>query len=118
MRMTEIVALSLLAACGAEQAPVIASEGTELIPATREETRGKHLFFKFCYQCHPGGSQGLGPALDDKSIAESAIRTQIRVGVGSMPAFGKDWLSDDQVAEIAQYVTTLHKDSIARTAYR
>jgi len=116
MRMTELWVALVLASCAAEQqvAPAVPA----VIPATRDETRGKHLFLKFCYQCHPGGSQGLGPALDDKPIAESAIRTQIRAGVGSMPAFGEDWLSDDQVAEIAEYVTTLQKATPARTAYR
>jgi mono/diheme cytochrome c family protein len=116
MRMTEVWVALVLASCGAEQQ--VATEAPAVIPATRDETHGKHLFLKFCYQCHPGGSQGLGPALDDKPLAEAAIRTQIRVGVGSMPAFDKDWLSDDQVAEIAQYVTTLQKTSPARTAYR
>ena len=116
MRMTEVVCVLLLAACGAEQR--IEPEAPEVIPATRDETRGKHLFQKFCYQCHPGGSQGLGPALDDKPLAEAAIRTQIRVGAGSMPSFNEEWLTDDQVAEIAEYVTTLHDASIARTAYR
>lgn len=116
MRMTEVACVLLLAACGGEQR--IEAEAPDVIPATRDETHGKHLFQKFCYQCHPGGSQGLGPALDDRPLAEAAVRTQIRVGVGSMPSFDEDWLSDDQVAEIAEYVTTLHKASIARTAYR
>jgi mono/diheme cytochrome c family protein len=35
-----------------------------------------------------------------------------------MPAFPEDWLTDDQVAQIAEYVTTLHKSSPARTAFR
>ncbi len=116
MRRTEIVIALALAACGAEQR--IEPEAPEVIPATRDETRGKHLFLKFCYQCHPGGNQGLGPTLVDRPLAEAAIRTQIRTGVGSMPSFGKDWLSDDQVAEIAEYVTTLHRATPARTAFR
>lgn len=116
MRTTEILIALALAACGAEQR--IEPGTPEVIPATRDETHGKHLFLKFCYQCHPGGSQGLGPALNDKPLAEAAIRTQIRAGVGAMPSFGKDWLSDDQVAEIAEYVTTLQKTTPARTAYR
>jgi len=116
MRTTEILIALALAACSAEQR--IEPTGPAVIPATRDETRGKHLFLKFCYQCHPGGSQGLGPALDDRPIAEAAIRTQIRAGTGSMPSFGKDWLTDDQVAEIAEYVTTLQKATPARTAYR
>lgn len=78
-------------------------EAAALIPATRGEVHGKRLFQRFCYQCHPG----LGPTLAEKALAATAIRTQIRRGTGAMPAFGKDWLSDRQVEEIAEYVTTL-----------
>ena len=115
MWTSELVIAVVLAGCGAEQRGE--PEAPEVIPATREETRGRHLFQKYCYQCHPGGSQGVGPALNDKPLPAAAIRTQIRAGVGSMPSFGDDWLSDDQVAEIADYVTTLHHTP-ARTAFR
>jgi mono/diheme cytochrome c family protein len=117
MRISDVVAVLLLAACGAPQEAIV-PETQEVIPATRDETHGKHLFLRFCYQCHPGGSQGLGPALDDRPITKATIRAQIRAGTGKMPAFNDEWLTDDQVAEIAEYVTTLHRDSIARTAYR
>jgi mono/diheme cytochrome c family protein len=115
MRRTELLVIALLAACGAEHRGE--PEAAEVIPATRGELHGKRLFQKFCYQCHPGGSQGLGPALNDKPLPAAAIRTQIRVGVGAMPSFGKDWLTDKQVAEIADYVTTLRHEP-ARTAAR
>ncbi len=117
MRTSELLIALALASCGAAEERFVA-EAPEVIPATRDETHGKHLFQKFCYQCHPGGSQGLGPALNDRPIAEAAIRTQIRTGASSMPSFGTEWLSDDQVAEIAEYVTTLQKSTLARTAYR
>jgi mono/diheme cytochrome c family protein len=114
MRVIEL-ALLLLVACGAEHRGE--PEAADVIPASRDELRGKRLFQRFCYQCHPGGSQGLGPALNDKPLPAAAIRTQIRAGVGAMPSFGTDWLSDDQVAQIADYVTTLHA-APSRTALR
>jgi mono/diheme cytochrome c family protein len=113
--MTELALVCLVVACGAEHRGE--PQSAEVIPATRSELHGKRLFQKFCYQCHPGGSQGLGPALNDKPLPAAAIRTQIRAGVGAMPSFGKDWLTDQQVAEIADYVTTLHH-APARTARR
>lgn len=117
MRVTEL-AVVVLAACGAGHRSEPQMMAADIaIPQTRQEVHGKHLFQKFCYQCHPGGSEGLGPALADKLLAAGAIRTQIRAGTGAMPAFGKDWLTDKQVAEIADYVTTLEHGP-ARTAVR
>ena len=66
--------------------------------------RGAALFQKLCYQCHPAGNSGLGPALNDKPLPEAAIRTQIREGVGAMPSFGADQLTDEEVDAIADYV--------------
>ena len=43
-----------------------------------KETRGKELFGKFCYKCHPNGATGLGPAINDKPLPEFALETQIR----------------------------------------
>jgi mono/diheme cytochrome c family protein len=78
-------------------------------PQTAEVARGQELFRKFCYQCHPHGAGGLGPVLNDKPLPEIAIRTQIRKGVGAMPAFGDEWLTDDEVAAIAEYVQALRE---------
>jgi mono/diheme cytochrome c family protein len=79
----------------------------ELRPATAEVARGAQLFRKFCYQCHPNGGGGLGPALNNKPLPELAIRKQIRNGVGAMPAFDESWLSDAEVAAISEYVEEL-----------
>src|SRR5690348_213165 len=90
----------VIAACGAEHRGE--PSGSELVPPTLTLAEGEHLFHKFCYQCHPGGMSGLGPAINDKPLPALAIRTQIRVGAGAMPSFGPDWLSDHQVDEIVR----------------
>jgi mono/diheme cytochrome c family protein len=81
--------------------------GPRVVPDTVAEARGARLFSRNCYQCHPGGGSGLGPALNNKPLPEVAIRTQIREGVGAMPAFDGDMLTDDEVAAIAKYVQEL-----------
>jgi mono/diheme cytochrome c family protein len=79
------------------------------IRAVTGETRGKTLFGKFCYKCHPNGTTGLGPAINNKPLPEIAIETQIRKGVGDMPSFDHSMLSDADVRAIADYVTELRQ---------
>ena len=108
-RCVEVVAILVAAAagagCGAEHRGE--PEGPRVRPDNRTEARGEKLFFRFCYQCHPGGAAGLGPALNDKPLPELAIKTQIRKGVGAMPAFSDQLLSDADVDAIAAYVQEL-----------
>jgi mono/diheme cytochrome c family protein len=102
----KLVALAVVAtACGKTQRGGPRQPEPQL--AGREH-RGAHLFRKFCYQCHPGGAGGLGPSLNEKPLPQLAIRTQIREGVGAMPSFDSKWLTDDEVAAIADYVAALH----------
>lgn len=100
-----VAALGVTAACGRTHRGE--PKAPEMQPKTAEVARGEALFRKFCYQCHPGGAGGLGPALNDKPLPEVAIRTQIRKGVGAMPSFDNSWLDDDEVAAIAEYVQAL-----------
>ncbi|HEU0035537.1 MAG TPA: cytochrome c [Kofleriaceae bacterium] len=112
MLRASLVIVAVLAACGRQHR----GEPTapELRPRTAEVSAGQKLFRKFCYQCHPGGSAGIGPALNNKPLPEFAIRTQIRKGVGAMPAFPDDWLDDSEVAAIAEYVQALRASPKSR----
>ena len=113
MRAASMIILALLA-CGpkhrgAPHGPPIRSVITE--------HRGKTLFQKFCYKCHPNGHTGLGPAINDKPLPEFAIKTQIRTGVGAMPSFDHSLLSDADVDAIADYLQQL-RDAPAAYAER
>lgn len=110
------LALALAAACGRQHRGE--PRAPEVKPASVEVSVGERLFRKLCYQCHPGGAAGLGPALNDKPLPEFAIRTQIRKGVGAMPAFDESWLDDREVAAIAEYVQALRDAPTSRTAER
>ncbi|HUQ07907.1 MAG TPA: cytochrome c [Kofleriaceae bacterium] len=87
--------------------------GRPITPDTLAEKRGERLFYKYCSSCHPSGEAGLGPALNNKPLPEFAVRTQIRQGVGAMPAFHDDRLTDAQVEEIASFVSELRQTNVA-----
>src|SRR5436190_8440544 len=89
---------ALIAGCGPKQRGEPAAPPVKL--DTVAEARGARLFHAHCYPCHPGGETGLGPALNNKPLPELAIKTQIRKGVGAMPAFSEERLSDEDVEAI------------------
>lgn len=76
---------------------------------TKELENGRKLYHQHCATCHPGGMSGLGPAVINKPLPEFLIRFQIRNGIGVMPAFKEDVLTDEQVENIAEYVVYLRK---------
>ena len=69
--------------------------------------RGQQLFMFNCNQCHPGGAAGLAPGINDKPLPAFAIKTQIRNGVGAMPAFDESHLADTDVDAIVKYLKSL-----------
>ena len=68
---------------------------------------GEQTFAEHCYQCHPGGAAGLGPALNNKPLPGWAIKTQVRQGVGPMPGFSKTQIADDELDDLVAYIKAL-----------
>ena len=82
-------------------------EPVEALPEDLQ--RGKVLFEEYCATCHPNGMTGVGLAIVNKPLPEFLIKFQIRNGVGVMPAFGEDELTDEEVDNIAEYLVYLRK---------
>ena len=80
----------------------------------RGEGRGKGVFEQHCNACHPGGSAGKGPALLDKPLPEAVIRARVRHGGGAMPPFAEHSLSEEDLADLIEYVVALRRSSVAR----
>lgn len=78
-----------------------------LDPEDRAAIRGRRVFMTNCYQCHPAGEAGLGPALNDKPVPAIAIRTQVREGLGAMPAFSEQEISDEELDNLVEYLFAL-----------
>lgn len=93
----------LVAACG----PPRREEPFTQLRLTAEQAEGRRLFQEYCGQCHPGGSGGLGPAINNKPLPSWLIRLQVRRGFGAMPAFSKEKLGDAELERITAYLKTL-----------
>jgi mono/diheme cytochrome c family protein len=76
---------------------------------TAEQQAGQVAFQRFCHRCHPHGEAGLAPALNNKPIPGWLIRFQIRHGLGAMPAFSEDVISDEEVDQIIAYAVALRR---------
>jgi mono/diheme cytochrome c family protein len=70
---------------------------------------GERVYAINCYQCHPGGATGLAPALNNKPLPKGLIKLQVRQGLGEMPGFSKQRVTDDELDALAQYVALLRK---------
>jgi mono/diheme cytochrome c family protein len=100
-----VVAVLLAAGCGAprQSEPLTG-------PLTRTDAqvaRGQRLFAENCNKCHDGGRTGLAPAL--LPAPASVIRFQVRHGLGVMPAFDKDRLSDSQLDDLMAYLNAIRR---------
>ena len=90
----------------------------ELVASDPQVALGERVFAAHCHQCHPGGAGGLGPAINDKPLPVALISTQVRKGLGAMPAFQPDEIPDEQVDAIAAYLKALRTLEPAPAARR
>ncbi len=72
-------------------------------------TEGRKLFMKNCDQCHPRGEAGLAPALNNKPLPAFLMKFQVRHGLGAMPSFSKDDISDQELEHIILYLQALRQ---------
>ena len=68
---------------------------------------GQRVFSQQCYQCHPGGAAGLGPGMNDKPLPVFLMKTQVRKGLGAMPAFSKQEISDEELEDVIRFLKAL-----------
>jgi mono/diheme cytochrome c family protein len=109
---THTLILSATLAC----APLFAGCGPErrdeplTDPLTTDDPRvalGHRVFSQHCNQCHPGGAAGLAPAINDKPLPVNLIKTQVRQGLGTMPAFSEREISEEELDGVVRYLKGL-----------
>jgi len=100
-----LCALTFATACGTARRgePIIGDHE----PPNEDVARGLVAFNTYCTTCHPGGEAGLGPALNNKPLPESAIKFQVRHGLGAMPAFPERVISKEDLDDISAYLIWL-----------
>jgi mono/diheme cytochrome c family protein len=71
--------------------------------------QGQRVFHEHCHQCHPGGEGGLGPALNNKPLPGFLIKYQVRRGLGVMPNFDEERVTEEELDYLMQYLAALRK---------
>lgn len=75
-----------------------------------EAAQGEMVFMQYCNSCHPGGAAGLGPAINNKSLPGGMLKFQVRHGLGVMPAFKKEVISEEKLDHLVAYLKTIRKN--------
>ena len=103
-----LVAFALLmAGCGtAKRSEPAAGPFTAGNAAQRN---GQVVFDRECSKCHTSGEAVLGPGINDKPLPEFLMRTQVRVGIGAMPGFTEQEISDKELDDLMAYILALRK---------
>lgn len=96
-----------VASCGTARrgAPLVG----EHTPPTPEIAMGQRVFDANCAQCHPGGTQGLAPALNDKPLPGWLIKLQVRNGIGAMPSFSEEEIDAGELDALVGYLVWLRR---------
>ena len=81
-------------------------------PPEGSADRGKQHFTKYmCYTCHgtvgQGADRGTGPQLAPNLLPYPAFALQVRSPRLDMPAFRKEFVSDQELADIYAYLSTI-----------
>jgi mono/diheme cytochrome c family protein len=99
-------ALLALTACSARRGEPIAGPLRDTSPAV---LRGEVEFDQHCSYCHPGGENGLAPAINNKPLPGFLIKFQVRHGAGAMPAFSGRELPPEELDAIVRYLKALRR---------
>ncbi len=107
--LLKMLILSLImASCGSARKSVPISN--PLNNESIDVTKGRAVFMDYCQACHPHGEAGLGFALNNKPLPGFLIRFQVRQGLGAMPSFKEDVISDEALGQIVAYLKALRKN--------
>ena len=68
---------------------------------------GRSVYEEHCFRCHVQGGGGLAPSLNDKPLPGFLVRMQVRAGLGAMPAFSEERISDKEIDALLDYLAAL-----------
>ena len=112
LRIVMILGVLLTAACSARRGEPIVGPVAISEPGI---ARGQQVFMRECYQCHPGGEAGVGPAINNKPLPGFLIKFQVRTGLGAMPAFSQGEISAEELDHLVDYLKALRNHSGQRS---
>lgn len=81
--------------------------GEELSIENERIANGEKIYMAYCQKCHPAGEGGLGPSINANPAPGFIKRFQVRHGLGTMPSFGKEEISNKDVRDMMKYLKSL-----------
>jgi mono/diheme cytochrome c family protein len=108
-----IIVLAILA--GLLAVPVSSQEP----PPAGSAQRGYQSYMKYmCYTCHgtigQGADRGAGPKLTPGILPYPAFALQVRTPRLDMPAYRRDFVSDQELADMYAYLVTIKASPAAK----
>jgi mono/diheme cytochrome c family protein len=74
-----------------------------------EIATGQRVFMKNCHECHPGAEAGFAPAINDMPLPGFLIKFQVRRGMGEMPGFSREKITDEELEALVKYIKAMRK---------
>jgi mono/diheme cytochrome c family protein len=96
-------------------APLLSQES----PPAGSAERGHQGYMKYmCYTCHgtigQGADRGTGPKLAPGMLPYPAFALQVRAPRQDMPAYRKEFVSDQELADMYAYLLTVKPSAAAK----
>ena len=106
MKVLLALLVLLIAACGSPRRgePIVGPIALD----TRQE-RGRQVFQQHCYKCHTAGEGDMAPMMNPYPLPKFLMRLQTRVGLGTMPSFSREQISDEDLDALLDYIVALRR---------
>ena len=100
---------AMLPACAPVQRGEPTMEPVQLMDASAR--RGRLVFDTHCYKCHTQGEGGMAPIINEMPLPKFLMGFQVRNGLGVMPAFSSEEISDRELEDLLNYLVALRKQA-------
>jgi mono/diheme cytochrome c family protein len=77
------------------------------ISAEPQLVLGQRVFYENCHQCHPGGTAGIGPSLNNVPLPGGVIKLVVRNGLVVMPSFSEARITEEELDALVAYMLKL-----------
>lgn len=82
---------------------------------TEQLERGQLVYMQHCQKCHPGGEAGVGTPINNVPLPSGLIKFRVRskaflLGLGRMPSFKEDEISDPDLEALVRYIKEMKKN--------
>lgn len=99
-------------------APVVFGQDKATAPAGSAENGQKVYAKLMCYTCHgtvgQGADRGTGPKLAPNPVSFATFQAQLRTPRADMPPYRKEFLSDQELADIYAYIGSIKASPAAK----